>query len=537
MSTTQLSNFRGIHTRKPRHALTKRLPTHTEHYVADAVNVDVNNAGDFEHRLEPILAVPLPGAHSLVMLTEGVALVVCEGEMLRVTLDGGDVSTVTALSSDAPLSWAWLAGELYWSNGEEIGRIERDATGAVVSVPVALPVAPTPVASATSGDLLAGMYRVAVAYVDARGDEGPLSPALELILADDSGVIVSSPPDADHATGWNAYLTSADGEALYLAASEALGTDAAIHAPATGRAARGRPERPLPPGRLFVSNGGLGSYSGRDVFLGAPWRPGYRDALTGHLPFPAEVSIVVDAQDGLYIVSDVTRWMPHGETPVLQDVLPYGAVPGTAFTLPGDPRVGWFGREGFVLASPGGKVEAPMSEHVEPFARSPMPGEGFATLIDEGGFTRVVACAWVMNLTEPWAATRYEGWALTSWDRSFGTTPEGICRLGRSEHAAPWRVDFGLRNFEHAQEARLVSVYAGGRALDRFLLALAASGEFDAPRVYPAQSVREALDQVRFVPGKGLRANWYRITLFGDEGCDFRLNSLTVVSAPTARKI
>ena len=41
----------------------------------------------------------------------------------------------------------------------------------------------------------------------------------------------------------------------------------------------------------------------------------------------------------------------------MADVLPYGAVPGTAFSLPNSSEVGWFGAEGIVIAGTQGNVK------------------------------------------------------------------------------------------------------------------------------------------------------------------------------------
>ena len=62
------------------------------------------------------------------------------------------------------------------------------------------------------------------------------------------------------------------------------------------------------------------------------------------LPFPAPVSIAISGQNGIYVVADKTYWIP--DEGAVADVLPYGAVSGTAFSLPNSSEVGWFGAEG-----------------------------------------------------------------------------------------------------------------------------------------------------------------------------------------------
>jgi hypothetical protein len=528
LSNFKLGPFFGINNRLPDSALHVATRYDTGDFVRDAVNVDVDNAGRFTHRLVPEVIAPMSGAHSLFMMFGNDAYFVRDSAIYFANLLPEYAETpIVTLSSDDPVSW-WLSpiGDLYYSNGTDIGRLQ----GTTV-FPAALPPPAPPAVVPIGGTLFRGTYQAALAYFDeVSGEEGALSPATSLALPESSGVRVTLPPAVPGATHVRVYLTGANGEALFLAAQVELSESFVdLHERATGPAAKRRFEVCLPPGRLFASNGRLCSISGSTLYLGVPYRPGYIDAAGGWMSFPTPVSVALDAQGGLYVASDKTYWIPHGEG-AIRDVLPYGAVKGTEFSLPGEAIVGWFGKEGFVLAGPDGKVEAPMAENVE---LAP-PAEGFSMVIDEE-FTRVVACGWCMNVEgDRKAVTRYEGWRLTSWSCGYGTTDEGIVRLRRGN--GPWFVDFGKLDLGRSNEKHLPAVYVGVESEGRLILSVRAAGFYETFS-YFARRDSKALDVQRFDVGQGLRSNWFRLILSAEDGADFRLASLALLGAATRRKI
>ncbi|MDR0363281.1 MAG: hypothetical protein LBJ46_11455, partial [Planctomycetota bacterium] len=198
---------------------------------------------------------------------------------------------------------------------------------------------------------------------------------------------------------------------------------------------------------------------------------------------------------------------------------------------PGESIYGWFGKEGFVLAGPGGKVVVPMAENVD---LSP-PSSGFCMVVDEE-YARVIGCGWCMNLAgDRKAATRYEGWPLTSFSGGYGTTPDGIVRLVRGN--APWRVDFGRLDLGTEREKHLPNVYAGATSEGPLLLRVVAPGPEGGDFTYPARRDSRALDMQRFDVGRGLRANWFRLILSAEEGADFRLATIEFLNARSPRRL
>lgn len=54
---------------------------------------------------------------------------------------------------------------------------------------------------------------------------------------------------------------------------------------------------------------------------------------------------------------------------------------------------------------------------------------------------------------------------------------------------------------------------------------------------YDARSGSDALQQQRIDPGKGLRANWYELTLSNSEGSPFTLANVTFADTKSTRRI
>ena len=104
---------------------------------------------------------------------------------------------------------------------------------------------------------------------------------------------------------------------------------------------------PLPAGTLFSHNARLCSFpgirfiSGCRIALDTAWRwtASCRSCPCVDCHFRAERHLCGRRQDLL----DSRRG-------AVADVLPYGAVSGTAFSLPNSSEVGWFGAEGIVIA-------------------------------------------------------------------------------------------------------------------------------------------------------------------------------------------
>ena len=520
MNTYSLGPFLGVNNRLPDFALHIATRQVQGDYVRAAVNVDIDNSGNLLLRKAPSLVQALTDAHSLHMISDTAGYIVIGSALYAITLPTYTQALVTALASTAPMSYVEYDGSLYYSNGTDSGRIT-----AGVRYPLGLPTPATPTVSAIGGSLPAGWYQIGLAYYNATtGEEGGVGPSSNNELTTDGGLRATLPAAVAGATHINVYLSATNSGVPRLATSVAVGTTFVdLTTLAVGREALQRYEAPLPAGRLFLSNGRLCSYSGDTVYLGLPYRPGYYLPSEGFMRFPTEVSVAVDAQQGFFVAADKTYWVPT-EGPVA-DVLPYGAVPGTEFSLPNKSIYGWFGLQGLVFGKTSGEVEAVMSDNIE---LTSVPDSGTSMLIDDE-YRRVVSCGWCVNAANR-AATRYEGWGLTSYSRGYGTTEEGLCVL--ADAPVLWSIDLGKQNFGNEQEKHLPAVYLGVTTEDR--LQITVNDDY----TYPTRGAGDGEHNVQRIDvGRGLRANWFHLVLSGDMNLPFRMSSIDFVPATTKRRI
>jgi hypothetical protein len=212
---------------------------------------------------------------------------------------------------------------------------------------------------------------------------------------------------------------------------------------------------------------------------------------------------------------------------IVKDVLPYGGVPGTAFVMDKDAhQVGWFSRDGIVLADTMGQVKALMADNVALAA----PASGVSALFADGGYNRVVSCGWCLNL-DTMAATQYSGYDFGSISRGYGTKADGIYTLAGAGKVA-WTIDLGKDNFGTEAKKTMPAVYLG-YASDEPISLRVQTPEHDY--TYAARSCSSDLQIHRVDPGRGLSANWFSLSLAGEY--DFTLATVSFAPAASTRRI
>lgn len=526
MKTVALGPFLGMNTRRPDFAL---HVVDEGDFVRDAANVDLDDTGHFHSRRVPALAQAMAGAHSLHKTTAGAWYLVRGGVLYSVTLPAYTETLVKILASDDRMSYVEYDGSLYYSNGTDKGRITNGAW-----YPMGLPTPVAPAVSLLGGALLEGSYRLSVSYYnDVTGEEGGVSPTTAIEVAT-GGVRVTLPAAVPGATHVRTYLSSVNGSIPMLAATVTAGTASVdLVADATGTPAFQRFEQPLPAGMLFLYNSMICCFTGKDVFEGIPARPGYyiplslRDGTPTQIPFPAVVTNAIPAQNGVYITADKTYWFQGprmAEAQVVSEVLPYGAVPGTAFSTPDDTLVGWFGLKGIVLADTVGKVDPAMADQVDQVP----PATGCAVVFEDRGFRNVVSCGWAVNLKTK-AATRYTDFAFTSIVAGYGTKADGLYDMSPDDLAS-WTIDMGKVSFGKEQLKRIPSLYLGAASAEPIRVEITTpDGE---SYVYTARSCSPELEQHRVDLGRGLQANWFGVKLEGDNTLTLATVSPTPVLSP-----
>ncbi len=525
MKTQPKGPFLGINNRLPEYALHKDK---VGDFLRGALNVDIDNAGRIRRRRAASLIQAMTAPHSLHMTSETAGYMVRDSVIYAITLPSYSESLFKTLTSNNPISWVEYAGSLYYSNGVDSGRIL-----AGVWYPWALPTPSAPAVSGIAGTLFKGAYQVAVSYCNnVTGEEGGVSPANSFALSADGALRVTLPAATVGATHINVYVSTVNGSVPLLAATVATGSATAdITAQASGREANERFEAPLPAGtQLFEFNGCLCSVNGSNVFEGIPYRPGYYLKMEGRIPFPAAVSNAVPAENGVYVVADKTYWLQGAvmtKAEIVKDVLPYGGVPGTAFITPDDKSmVGWFGRDGIVLADMLGQVKAVMADNVDQEA----PESGTAMVFVDRGCRRVVSCGWCLNL-ETSAVTQYSDYDFNSASGGYGARADGIYTLSGTGKVS-YLIDLGKEGFGVEEKKNMPAAYLGYASEEPMTLRVQ-TPEHDYS--YPARYCSDDLRIHRVDPGKGLSANWFDLSLVGEY--DFTLATVSFAPMASTRRI
>ena len=527
MKTQPLGPFLGTNNRAPDFSL--HVPKVGD-FLRSALNVDLDNKGNITRRNATELVQDLTDAHSLHMTSDTDGYAVISSALYAITLPAYTQTLIKLLSSNAPMSYAAAGADLYYSNGTDSGRV----TGGVW-FPLGIATPDSPTLSLVGGDLLPGWYQVGVSYSNSvTGEESGISASGNIELTAQGGIRTTLPAATPGADRVNIYLSAANGEVpMWLAQVPVGAANYDCIALATGRESTGRFEAPLPAGDLFMSNGRLCSFSGNVVYVGSPWRYGYHITAESYIEFPAAVTVAIENQGGTYIVADKTRFFPGSDLgnveAMINDVLPYGAVRGTAFCVPNKPLVGWFGENGVVLADTQGVVDA-LTEDVMDVV---LPVSGNAVVFWTDGYRRVVSCGYCVNL-ETKALTTYSDWEFTSVSGNYGTKVDGIYLLNTTGNV-PWSVGFGKQDFGAENFKHLPAVYLGGNSEEPLTLTvgLPDGTTYD----YDARSASTDTKIQRVDPGKGLRANWYDLTLSNATGSDFTLASVSFAPTVSTRRI
>ena len=283
------------------------------------------------------------------------------------------------IGGDRELTYAEINGRVYWSNGRLIRAIDNSTTDAP-----AWPVftgGPRVTRSAGIGGLDAGIYQVAVTYIDTVGRESNSSLAEVLELQQGDGITVDQLAPNDEAQSIRIYVSQAGGETLRLADTVPVGTISwLIGNGPRGRALETQWHVPLPPGRflrqqnarLFVADGHVLRYS--DGFRYGLAQP---DGHWGRYGDPIDLLEPIGEADasGMFVASGKrTRYLSGPDPKQWREkiVYGYGAVPGTGRQFPasafGFEGLGtgmvpvWMARNGvFVVGMPGGAIR-PIAE-------------------------------------------------------------------------------------------------------------------------------------------------------------------------------
>jgi hypothetical protein len=213
MKAIELRRFAGINDVLPPERISN-YPTRdsSDIELIEARNVDIDNARRLSRRTGQTMTVAGNAVHSL-WSNDDVCLYVANGVMFRLLPDFTSVTLAAGLSS-APLCYAEVNGRVYHSNGID-SAVYDDGRVRGWGIPIAgIRVG----ATATGGNLVAGVYQYAMTFIREDGFESGCALAGRIELPDNGAVTFDWDVPHDPAiTDAALYLTQPDGETLLQA--------------------------------------------------------------------------------------------------------------------------------------------------------------------------------------------------------------------------------------------------------------------------------------------------------------------------------
>ena len=536
--------------------------------VLDALNVDFLQSGWVRSRPGFGPATPVDQGNSLCTVGNTTLMVFGEDLVVLETVAPLTTTTLrTGLTAMRPVSYAEMAGEVWWSNGEESGRCNADHTDSPWAVPT--PASAPTLASNLSGTLPAGSYRVAITHAMLDGEESAAKLAA-VDLAAQGGITVTLPAAQTGVDKFVVYCSGPDGAVLQRYSTVAAATaSVSISAPAEGRSVGQRAFlSPLPAGdTVAFFNGRLLSASGRVLSYSDTYDFGLYNPAKNWIMLPDEIRVVAPCENGVFVgTASAVYW--YAGTDIAQaevfERIRSSSVRGTVFFHPNGKAVGWMSADGMLIGTPDGAITSPMrangflppvAEYGSAFVRQ-LGGEmhvlfsldtsarypafvhdEFTEAIEAYDDDQTTLC---VNLNTG-AASRY-AWAFNSFaqiDRvAYGMDASGLRELTGSDddgELIQCVIDLGKPSVS-GQISTPINVYVYGEASDKLTLVVSTP----TGQVYEYLSHKAATDAqcMRFQPGKGLRSVYHGVRLTnGDNGASFTLAAVEALMSISQRRI
>ena len=180
-------------------------------WLVQADNVHVTDTGGIARRAgySQTLAGSITGAFSTHDFR---AMYIVDGGALKAMTSSTAATTLRTGLSTAPMHWAEINEQVFFSNGTDSGIILAD--NSVIEWQWAVP--PAPVLAATTGTLAPGLYQVRFTYTLADGRRTGASDSAALTLAADQALQIDAIPQIAGATT-SVFVAPADSEVYQFA--------------------------------------------------------------------------------------------------------------------------------------------------------------------------------------------------------------------------------------------------------------------------------------------------------------------------------
>ena len=380
-NTVPIGPFVGINNRLPDHQLgVVDRGRKAGDYLRNAVNVDLTDAGTLQRRKGSTRVHPGSDCHSL--WSEGGQAFFVDGGAIKALPSGTTVRS--GLAYGRPVSWCLLPDDrVAWSNGAELGFIER-------GVSAAQPVTPNPapmVTTTAGGSLRAGSYQIAVTAMDSKGRESGATWPTQVQAPENGRIEVSGLPG----TPVNIYVSPLNGDTLYHAITTSASSFVFPLIPALGRQLDTIGLVPLPPGRIVrYYHGRLLTADANQLCYSEPYAHRLYNPLRNRIPIEG-LTLVEPVDGGLYLATaDRTWWLSGADVDQperLVEILPYGAVFGSSTRSDNSTSVMWFSARGLVVGGAQGQVK---NLQEDALAVRPVQ-KGAALLREEDGMRHVIS--------------------------------------------------------------------------------------------------------------------------------------------------
>lgn len=340
-----------------------------------ALDVDIDHTGRLLSRTGRTIVNATP-CHSLFSYPGGTFLM--QGTAMKAVEADLSLTTVQTLRSSNNITYDFLNGVAYFSNGVDTGRlVGRTPKTWGVAAPVG-----QPSAALAYGTLGAGRYLYALTFLRNDGHESGTGISGQIDLTAPGGVLlnnieVSTNPDV---TTKAIYISSRDGEVLYRSAIVPNTQTAVVISdePNAGVPLTTQFAGPPPPGNIVrIFNGIAYIIAENVVYYSDPYNLELFRPDVNFMQFPGQVTLWDHVNDGIYVATadtdtvDGTTWFLSGTRPdqfVGAAVFNYGAVFGTSDAIEttflgkqgekeGRSAVLWISRHGVCLGGDGGNVQ------------------------------------------------------------------------------------------------------------------------------------------------------------------------------------
>ena len=325
----------GINNRRDETDLSVRIERSTIDLLKSAVNVDVVDDGTLRRRSGTTRLAPEP-LHSLWGDGGPVGYAVRGTELLALDARGAVRVVQGGMVPNRPVSFTRLNGVVFYSDGLRLGAV-RDAQ--------ALPLTPTlnqepELQARAEGSLDAGRYQLVFTVFGPMGESAATEPVV-VEVQDQGAIYLSELMQPPVGMELRCYMTGPNGSMFHRAELAAFGGAALITTQAdTGALAETMGLMPLPAGQILRAHKSrMLCARGNVLFYSPAFAPLLADPVSGYVAFGAPITMVCPCGQGVYVAADRTYWFA-GDLAIadMQEVLPYGALPGSDSCHPKRPE-------------------------------------------------------------------------------------------------------------------------------------------------------------------------------------------------------